>query len=101
MSRTGMICAALALAAATAASAGEIAPGRDFAERWCTGCHIVGPGIRGGTVGPGFEEIAGKPGRTAESLSNWMVAPHPPMPNLDVTPEEASDVAAYILSLRK
>ena len=93
--------AALALLPATLADADEVASGRDLATRWCTGCHIVGPGIRGGTVGPAFEDIAARPDRTRDNLFNWMIAPHPPMPDLEITPAESSDLAAYILSLRK
>ena len=91
----------LALLPATMAAADDVAAGRDLATRWCTGCHVVGPDIRGGTVGPSFSEIAGKPDRTRENLFNWMISPHPPMPDLQITPAESSDLAAYILSLRE
>lgn len=94
-------CVLLVLGTATATPADEIAAGRDLAERWCTGCHIVGPGIRGGTVGPEFEAVAARPDQSRAALSSWMVAPHPPMPDLNVTPQEASEIAAYIMSLRQ
>lgn len=81
--------------------ADQVAAGRDFSQRWCTGCHVVGPDTAGGTVGPSFMEIAAKPGETGQTLSRWMVDPHPPMPDLDVTPEDADAVAAYILSLKE
>jgi mono/diheme cytochrome c family protein len=102
MPRFPVICAAVAaLSMPGTGLADEIAAGRDLATRWCTGCHIVGPGIRGGTVGPSFEAVAERPDRTRETLFNWMIAPHPPMPDVAITPQESSDLAAYILSLRK
>lgn len=103
--------AALLLAACTAgtesttgaegmSNADKVAAGQDFSQRWCTGCHIVGPETAGGTVGPSFMDIAAKPGETEQTLSRWMVDPHPPMPDLDVKPEDSANVAAYILSLK-
>ena len=91
----------MTLAPATVAADDDIEAGEDFARRWCTGCHIVGPGIRGGTVGPSFEDVARMPGKTRDTLFNWMVSPHPPMPDLEVTPEQSALVATYILSLGK
>lgn len=86
------------LVAGTAAADQEeaqvrIAAGKTFAQRWCTGCHVVGPGIPGGTVGPAFFDIAQRPGKSAGKLFNWMIAPHPPMPDLELSEIESDLVA--------
>lgn len=101
MWKAPLLCTALVLAAAPAATADQIADGRDLAKRWCTGCHIVGPGIPGGAVGLTFEQIVAKPGRNSTTLFEFLLSPHPPMPDLDLTPEESTALTAYMLSLKK
>ena len=51
-------------------------------------------------IGPAFRDIANTPGMTAMALKVFLTSSHPKMPNLILTPEEAADVTAYILSLR-
>jgi mono/diheme cytochrome c family protein len=90
---------------------GDAQAGRAFALDACTGCHIVAadqpfkPVYAGTFHPPDFEEIANKPSMTAASLINYLdtlptIPNHPHMANADLTPGEARDVAAYILSLR-
>ena len=50
--------------------------------------------------GPSFQDIANTKGMTATALRVFLTTSHPKMPNLILTPEERSDVIAYILSLR-
>jgi len=35
-----------------------------------------------------------------ERLTNWLIEPHPPMPNPNLTRVEIRDLAGYILSLK-
>jgi hypothetical protein len=52
------------------------------------------------TIGPAFRDIANTRGMTATAIRVFLTTSHPKMPNLIITPEELTDVSAYILSLR-
>jgi len=78
----------------------------------CGSCHVI-PGVRKATgrVGPkldGFVDqmfIAGILTNTPENLSAWLQHPETfnektAMPNLNVTPEDARDMIAYLYSTR-
>jgi cytochrome c len=51
-------------------------------------------------IGPAFRDITNTRGMTATALRVFLTTSHPKMPNLILTPEEISDVSAYIFSLR-
>ena len=98
---------AVAIAAALPAKAqdgiGNAAAGHAFAREICLPCHVVEagkPAPRMLVIGPAFREIANTPGMTAMALHAFFASPHPKMPNLILTQQEAADVIAYILSLR-
>lgn len=96
-----MFAALLALtlftALANAAGAGDPFEGEKIAKRWCASCHVVAKDQkRGNTQAPPFSEIARKPGLTAASIALFLLRPHPPMPDMNLTRNEASDLAAYI-----
>jgi len=111
MSRLPCALLACALAAPTA-HADDIERGRHLAERYaCGACHRI-PGVEAarGTLGPpldGFGRrsyIAGRLPNGAALLARWIVdppalVPGTAMPRLGVAPAEASDIAAYLLSL--
>ncbi len=84
----------------------DVAAGDRLAAQICDECHVVGgqpdtPSILRG-YGPSFFAIANKPDTTAQSLRAFLLHPHAfaRMPYPDLTPKQAADVAAYILSLR-
>jgi mono/diheme cytochrome c family protein len=86
-----------AAAAIAATRAGDPFEGEKIAKRWCASCHVVSADQkRGSTQAPPFSEIAGKPGLTAASIALFLLRPHPPMPDMNLTRNEASDLAAYI-----
>ena len=111
MQRLAMIAgfAGLALIAVVAASAqmalpsGNIEAGRAFALQACSICHVVAPNQltppRISNAVP-FRAIANARGMNGMKLQAILTTPHAVMPNLILTPEEAADVIAYILSLR-
>jgi mono/diheme cytochrome c family protein len=112
MRRIRVALAALALAAATlhhaaaqgAAQAERIAYGRAVAEAWCANCHITGPGRPPAPVtdaAPPFQAIADAPAATAAALRAFLLAPHAPMPDYQLSEAELDGVIAYILSLRR
>ncbi|WP_158295464.1 c-type cytochrome [Crenalkalicoccus roseus] len=91
-------------AAQGAAQAERIAYGRAVAEAWCANCHITGPGRTSAPVtdaAPPFQAIADAPAATAASLRAFLLAPHAPMPDYQLSEAELDGVIAYILSLRR
>jgi cytochrome c len=92
---------------------GDAQRGRMAIEQYeCGVCHAI-PGIRGarGYVGPPLTKyganvyVAGKFPNTPEFLVRWIIdppalAPETAMPALDVSEEQARDIAAYLYTLR-
>lgn len=91
---------------------GEPEIGRDLLRDYgCVGCHVV-PGIRAepSYVGPPLDHwgqrsyIAGNLTNNETNLVRWIVNPQKvepgtAMPNLHVTEQDATNIAAYLLSL--
>lgn len=83
---------------------GDPATGARFARETCTPCHVVSQQQLAPSrfaVAPSFEQIARSEGMTATALYAFLTTPHDLMPNLVLKPDEAADVIAYILSLRR
>lgn len=91
---------------------GDPARGKTLVVQYgCLTCHIV-PGVAGprGRLGPSLADIAGRPinGRlpnTPETMAQWILSPRSldptaTMPNTRATPEEARDMAAFLLTLQ-
>ncbi len=95
--------AAIALLAAV--SAGVAAPadaahGERLAKRWCAACHIVSANQkRGSDTAPSFASIARRPGFSPHKLAQFLMNPHPKMPDMQLTRDETRDLGAYIATL--
>jgi len=88
-------------------------PGQLALERLqCGACHVI-PGVPGarGVVGPRLDHyarrvyLAGKLPRDEALLARWIadapsLSPGTAMPKIEMTPAEASDIAAYLYRLR-
>ncbi len=80
----------------------DTANGEKLARRWCASCHVVAPDqSQGNTQAAPFSEMAKLPGLDAAKLALFLLAPHPPMPDMSLSRNEASDLAAYIAAQRK
>ena len=95
---------ALLLALAFAASASpslaqDIDRGQRLAGAWCASCHAVEPNQGTSDLAPAFELIANDPAKDDAQLRGWLVAPHPPMPDFNLSKDEY-DLIGYIGSLR-
>jgi mono/diheme cytochrome c family protein len=85
------------------ARAADTASGREVARKLCVNCHIVEPDGAAGTVNPAipsFMAIADKEGQSESNLHGFILNPHPPMPEIQLTTHELENIAAYILSLK-
>ena len=72
-----------------------------LASRWCVSCHIVAPDQRqSASEAAPFREIAKKPDFDAARLALFLLNPHPVMPNMGLSRNEAADLAAYIATLK-
>lgn len=99
--RTGAVAAAF-LAVFTAhslpASAADADAGRTIARRWCAACHVVEPGQKQAAAdAPSFANIAKRRGQDPK-LADFLMDPHPKMPDMQIGREEAADIVAYIQS---
>ena len=89
-----------AMAGASGARAADAAHGEMLAKRWCASCHIVAADqTRGADNVPSFGAIAREPGFKASKLVQFLMDPHPKMPDMQLSRNEARDLGAYIASL--
>jgi mono/diheme cytochrome c family protein len=74
--------------------------GEKLARRWCEPCHVVAADQRGVTgEAPPFASIATRPGFDAAKIATFLLDPHPKMPDMSLTRNEAADLASYIATL--
>lgn len=95
------------------ATGGNPQHGKELIQSYgCGGCHII-PGIRTarGLVGPPLTDfgqrtmVAGELPNTPPNLVRWIqnpkgVEPKTAMPDLGLSKEQATDIAAYLYTLR-
>lgn len=89
---------AAALTAAPA-RAGDAQKGGVIAGRWCASCHVVAKDQTSANAdAPSFFDIAQRrPDR--KQIANFLVDPHPPMPDMHLSTREIDDIVSYIRSL--
>ncbi len=84
-------------------SFGNAARGRELVERYrCQACHTV-PGIAPvpGATAPSLARLDVPPATLAAYLQNPRISdPSNTMPDLDIPPEDARDLAAFLMTLR-
>jgi cytochrome c len=80
----------------------DLEDGKKLANKLCIGCHLIDKAAAGPTQAdvPSFPNVANRPGQSFETLVNWLMAPHAPMPDPHLTRTEIRDLAGYIFSLR-
>ncbi|HEY8160902.1 MAG: c-type cytochrome [Methylocystis sp.] len=96
---THLSCAVVAALFAAPAFGGDAQKGAIIAKRWCASCHVVSQDQTSAVAdAPSFFEIARR--RTdKKQIGNFLVAPHPPMPDMHLTRREIDDITTYIRSL--
>lgn len=83
-------------------AAGSATRGERLAEGWCGDCHAIEPrATLGRSAAPDFTAIANQPGTTELMLKVFLRTSHATMPNFIIQPDDADDLAQYILSLRR
>ncbi|MFN8829615.1 MAG: c-type cytochrome [Labrys sp. (in: a-proteobacteria)] len=91
------------LLAATAAQAGDAGKGQDLARSACARCHLIGPGeTSGADTAPPFRDVAKNPAwQDVARLMAHLADPHPAMPGFSMSRAEASNLVAYLATLRE
>lgn len=89
----------IGLLASVPAAAGNADSGRTLAERWCTGCHIIGNPVLGSDMAPPFTAIAADSEKGREQLEAWLATPHTGMPSMPLSRWDIDDLVTYIESL--
>jgi mono/diheme cytochrome c family protein len=86
---------------ATAGHAADAMQGGVLAKRWCSACHVVSVEQPSGTTqAPPFSAIARRADFNASQVAFFLLAPHPKMPDMSLTRNEAANLAAYIATQR-
>lgn len=78
--------------------------GLEFARQHCSGCHgVVANSSSPNPESPPFEDIANRPGVSRETLRQFLRDSHnyPAAMNFAVEDARISDLAAYIVTLKK
>ena len=84
------------------ANAADADHGQTLARRWCATCHVVAANQQRPTgEAPPFAVIGRRPDFDMTRLTNFLLNPHPKMPNMSLTRTEASDIVAYIAALAR
>lgn len=96
-----MILALLQLTSAPLALAkGQEKTGALLATQWCATCHVVAAEQQSANPdAPSFASIAADPLKSEDYLTGFLIDPHPPMPDMNLTRQEIADIVAYIRSL--
>ncbi len=84
-----------------AAVAQDVEHGSRLAERWCSQCHATGPAPGKSSQLPSFASIAARPGITSDMIAAFLLLPHATMPNPPLSGQDARDIAAFIMAMRK
>lgn len=76
--------------------------GYELVQKLCQGCHLVESSASATTpVGvPTFRAIANRPGQTGERITNVLIQPHAPMPDIRLTREEIQNILSYLETFR-
>jgi mono/diheme cytochrome c family protein len=83
-----------------AAMPADAARGEMLARHWCASCHIVANDQKHGADNvPPFATIARKPVIRWGKIAQFLMDPHPKMPDMQLSRDEAKDLGAYIASL--
>lgn len=101
VTRICLLLGAISSLGTSSALAADADHGADLARRWCASCHVVANGQTQASADvPSFASVARRPDFSPERLAFFLLDPHPKMPNFPLSRTEASDIAAYIASLR-
>ena len=75
--------------------------GETLVKRWCAACHLVAADQKAATTeAPAFAYVAKGPDFDTAKIASFLLDPHPKMPNMELSRDEAADITAYIATLK-
>jgi mono/diheme cytochrome c family protein len=96
------IAAALALSGFNGAALAQDAEhGERLSERWCAECHAISAAQGKSRGAPSFAAIAAKENVTVEMIAQFLRLPHATMPNAPLSRDDATDIAAFMMAIKK
>jgi len=75
--------------------------GRRLSERWCTECHAIAPAPAKRNRASPFSAIAAKETINSDMIASFLLLPHATMPNLPLSRQDAQDIAAFIMGMKR
>jgi mono/diheme cytochrome c family protein len=78
---------------------GDPARGRALARTWCSSCHTTEQNSVGKDLAPSFPSIAEKGRPDQLEAYAFLNAPHPPMPDFNLSRNQIDDIVAYLKRL--
>jgi|SRR5450755_4397203 mono/diheme cytochrome c family protein len=79
----------------------DVENGRRLSERWCSGCHAIGPDSAKFKGVPSFASIAAKENVSSDMIASFLGLPHATMPYFPISRKDAQDIAAFIMDMKK
>ena len=79
----------------------DVEHGRRLAERWCAACHATGTVPTRFSRAQPLAGIAARPDVSSEMITSFLFLPHATMPNFPLSRQDAGDIAAFIMEMRK
>ena len=99
MARSFLV-ALLAVIATSGHGYADVMHGKQLSEALCSQCHAIVAGQPSpNPKAPTFARSAADPSITLYSLRAFLRTSHETMPNIIVKPDDADDIAEYLLSL--
>ena len=100
--KRSLLAAAVLFIAPLPGRAADAVHGYYLAMRWCAACHVVSADQKEANAdAPPFATIAKSRHFSVRGLAYFLLDPHPKMPELPLSRQQADDIAAYVESLRK
>jgi len=93
--------ASVLLGTTAAAFADDVAHGRRLAERWCAECHATGAAPTKFNRAPPLAAIAARQDIGPEMIASFLLLPHATMASPPLNRQDAQDLAAFIMDMRK
>jgi cytochrome c len=80
-------------------AAGNADAGRQLVMRSCSSCHATDATTTVRDGAPPFTLVAKTNKERPAWIRGWLMAPHPPMPNIPLSRQQIDDIIAYLQSL--
>ena len=81
------------------AASGNAEAGRQLVMRSCSSCHATESAKTATDNAPPFAIVAKTNKERPAWIRGWLMAPHPPMPNIPLSRQQIDDIVAYLSTL--